>query len=42
MSKHPTADTDPVAYANRPADAKFDPYLSVREMLVKLIAGGKA
>ncbi len=33
---------DPIKYANRPEDRAFDPMKVVRDMLARLIAGGKA
>lgn len=38
----PTADSDPLGYANRPHERGFDEYHAVREHVRKLIAGGKA
>ena len=37
----PTADTDPIKYANRPLERGFDEYQAVREHIVKLDAGVK-
>ena len=37
----PTADSDPIKYANRPLERDFDEMQAVREMLAKLDAGRK-
>ena len=37
----PTADSDPLAYANRPLERGFDEYAAVREHIAKLNAGVK-
>ena len=34
--KRPTADSDPVAYANRPDSPGYDPYLTVRKHVESL------
>ena len=39
--RKPTADSDPLAYANRPLERGFDEYAAVREHIVKLNAGVK-
>ncbi len=40
-ARKPTADSDPLAYANRPMERGFNEYQALHEHIVKLNAGVK-